>query len=89
MNGFKYIEKKYNSLLLFLDLTPDDYINEEIKELSGDIAKLKSIILDNKSNKELVSACEKLISKLNDCVEYFKSRLKCMVNSSDEEEGRF
>lgn len=89
MNKFNLLEKKYKSLLNFFDLTPVNHMQDDIKELSDDISKLNSLISNNKDNKEVVSACEELIVKLNDLVEYFESKLKNISKSSDEEDFGF
>lgn len=86
MNNFNLLEKKYTYLLNFFDLTPDSHIAETIKELSNDISALKILISKNKDNKEVVSACEKLIIKVDDLVKYFESRLKNSSKPVDEEE---
>lgn len=68
----KEFQRKYQ-FALDCDLIPYEYILETIKEVTDDLCLIKSIIL---TNREIVNACEILIKKLIDILEYFKIKLE-------------
>ncbi|KAJ6643446.1 hypothetical protein Bhyg_08407 [Pseudolycoriella hygida] len=69
----------------YIDLIPENELNEPIKELSEDIQKLKSISLCNSDNKEVVSASERLILTLTDQLEYLKDKLKNFIEKESSD----